>query len=344
MLSRSGIDATLSLGSASRVDAPPRAAAWTPHPLVPLFIVVQLALLVAIAPLYARFGLTFDWSTSRPMLAGQAGFLIAWLYFRRYRYDPRKSIALDVILGTALLVTLTAIAAPAQYVAVALRRPYVDAYLAAADAAMGVNVATLARWTAMRPALSLGLTLAYGSFLPQMFLPAILLGLAFRQRNTLWEFFFHYHFCLIVTVTALALFPAACPIQFYGVIPTIDQSRVVAHLSGLRAGTFHVISFTNMEGLISIPSFHVAGGLMVAWAFRRHRAVFVPIAILNAVMIAATVLSGVHYFIDVVASFVLFGFSAIVYQTIASRPATALRPTRQREPVGGFDHNRVVHR
>ena len=284
---------------------------------MPLFIAAQLALLLVVAPLYARFGLTFDWSTSTPMFAAQAGFLGAWLYFCRYRDHPRKSAALDVILGTALLVALTAIVAPAQYAAVALRRPLIDPQLAAADRALGINVATLAQWTTAHPRVTIGLALAYVSFLPQLFLPIVVLGLVFREREALWEFVFHYHFCLLATLVALALFPAACAFQYYGIASAFDQSRFVAHFGALRDGTFHVISFTNLEGLISMPSFHVAGGLMVTWAFRRHRALFVPVAILNVLMIAATFLSGAHYFVDVVASCALVGVSAMAYRAIA---------------------------
>ncbi len=292
---------------------------------MPFCVATQLALLFGLAPIYGRFGLTFDWSTSAPMFAAQAGFLVAWLYFRRYRHHPRKSALLDVILGTALLVALTAIVAPAQYLAVALGRPLVDAQLAAADAAIGINVATLARWTASHSALTIGLALAYVSLLPQLFLPVVLLGLVFRERDGVWEFVFHYHFCLLVTLLALAWFPAACAFQYYGVASAFDQSRFIAHFDGLRDGTFHVISFANLEGLISMPSFHVAGGLMVTWAFRRHRRVFVPIAIVNVAMIAATFLSGAHYFVDVLASFLLFGVSATAYGALRRRAAQTSR-------------------
>ena len=257
------------------------------------------------------------------MFAAQAGFGGAWLYFRRYREHAVKRYTLDVILATLLLVTLTAIAAPAQYLAVAIRRPLVDAQLAAADAAMGFNVATLAIWTARHAVISLILTLSYVSLLPQMFLPPIFLALRYRNRDDLWEYVFHYHFCLIVCVAALAVFPAACPIQFYGVTPTIEQSRVVAHITALRAGTFHVISFMDMDGLVSVPSFHAAAGLMVTWAFRRHRALFLPLAVLNTLMVAATFVSGVHYVIDVIAAFVLFGISLGAYRALVKRPQQA---------------------
>ncbi len=64
--------------------------------------------------------------------------------------------------------------------------------------------------------------------------------------------------------------------------------------------------YDNIDGLISIPSFHTAGGLMVTWAFRHHRAWLVTFAVVNVLLIAATVLSGTHYAIDVLATGVLF--------------------------------------
>jgi hypothetical protein len=280
------------------------------------FVAVQLILLLAFAPAYGAYGLRIDWSTAGPMAAAGLGLLGAWIYFQRYRHHPTKRATLDVVASTALVVTLTAIVAPAQYVAVAIGRPLVDAYLAAADAAMHVDVAALARWTAGHRALALVLALSYASLLPQLFLPPLLLGLKFRDRECLWEYVFHYHFCLITTLAALALFPAACAFQYYGVPSTFDQSRFIAHFSALRAGTFHVISLTNLEGLISMPSFHVAGGLIATWSFRRHRSVAAPLAILNAAMIAATFLSGAHYFVDVIASFALFAVSVAVHRVV----------------------------
>ena len=307
----------------------------TSHRLPFALAAAQVVLLAATAPAYHAYGLRIDWSTSGPMFAAQAGFAAAWLYFRRYRDHPLKRGTLDVIAGTALLVTLTAIVAPAQYLAVAIGRPLIDSSLASADAAMHVNVADLARWTSQHAAVSIAASLAYVSLLPQLFLPPLLLGLRFGDRESLWEYIFHYHFCLIATLVALALFPAACAFQHYGVPSTLDQSRFVAHFSSLRSGTFHTISLTNLEGLISMPSFHVAGGLMVTWAFRRRPRAFVPLVVLNAAMIAATVLSGAHYLIDVIASFLLFGASVAVYSMRAIRSFTVLENSVARAAPAG---------
>ena len=64
--------------------------------------------------------------------------------------------------------------------------------------------------------------------------------------------------------------------------------------------------------------FHAAGAFFVTWAFRERRAVCACFAALNAVLIAATVLSGAHYFVDILASVALFGVSLLVYTRLQS--------------------------
>jgi membrane-associated phospholipid phosphatase len=61
--------------------------------------------------------------------------------------------------------------------------------------------------------------------------------------------------------------------------------------------------------MISFPSFHVAGALMVTWAFRRRHRWLMGLGLLNARLVAATVLTGAHYAIDVVATAAMFAVS-----------------------------------
>ena len=75
-----------------------------------------------------------------------------------------------------------------------------------------------------------------------------------------------------------------------------------------------MIQFNNLEGLISCPSFHVAGAFMVTWAMRRHRALFISLGVLNSALIASTVLLGAHYAVDVIATVVMWGGSLAVYR------------------------------
>jgi membrane-associated phospholipid phosphatase len=135
----------------------------------------------------------------------------------------------------------------------------------------------------------------------------------------MWEYAFHFHFCSLVTLAALALFPAECAFTYYGYESLINQTRFIHQFHGFRDGTLTVIRFNDIEGLISFPSFHVAGAMMVTWAFRRHRWFFVPLLCLNAVMAASTVMLGAHYATDLVATALMFGASVIIYRRWGER-------------------------
>jgi hypothetical protein len=288
------------------------------YPLAAPLAACQAVLVIITVPWYSAYGLRVDWNTAWPLACGYAVLAAMWLYMRRYASDPVKHAYPDAIVATALILLLTNVVAPAQYLAVALRRPLIDGWLAHADAAMGVHVPALAVWTSTHAVARLLFTICYVSLMPQFVLPMALLALRFGDRERLWEFTFHFHFCLIATLAALATIPAAGPFVYYGSRCTLDFTQLIAQFSGLRSGTFHVIRLSDMQGLISMPSFHAAGGLMVAWAFRGYRRITAIVVLLNIGLIAATVMTGAHYAVDVVASVLLFAISVCVYRLWAA--------------------------
>jgi len=296
---------------------------FTIHDWPKRLIAVQACLAAAVAPWYAAYGLHIDWRSAALLPVAHAALAGAWLYCRRrYSLHPRKSIYADVILATLVLLLVTNIASPAQYLAIALRRPLIDDWLTRADAAVGIDVEALATWTRSHPAVSLVLSACYASLVVQFLLPLLILGLRDGDRRRLWEYVFHFNFCLIVTVATLAIFPAECPYTHLGFTPTIDQSRVITQIGALRAGTFRTIDFGNLDGLVSMPSFHAAGAIIVTWAFRRRRIFFSTLTLLNTGLIAATFMSGVHYFVDILGAFALFGVSVAAFR-LFSRAAVA---------------------
>jgi hypothetical protein len=226
---------------------------------------------------------------------------------------PADRIIAETIFALWLLLLFTNIASPAQYAAVAWKRPLIDRWLAGADAWMGLNVTQLAAWMRSHPRTAGILSAAYSTLLLQFILPIVFHGLVYRDRDRLWEFVFHFHVCLTITVAALALVPVATPSNYYGFHSTIDQIRFVYQFNGFRDGTLHTIRFNELEGLISMPSFHVAGALMVTWVFR-GRWLFWPLAVINCLLIAATFMSGVHYVIDAIGTFPVFAASLAAYK------------------------------
>jgi hypothetical protein len=263
-------------------------------------LATQAATLIATLITFRITGLSLVWSTTIPQATLLVLLLLSWLYY--YAYPGRSATdwwIAEVILVLFLFLLLAMIAAPSQYAAVALKRPPADEWLAHADALLGVYVPALAAWTQTHPLIRRVLVLCYLSLLPQLFL--CVLGLAlFKDRAALWEYMFHLHVCSVITIVALALWPAVCPLVYYGFTPLISQARVAQHIAALRAGTLTMIRFDDIDGLVSVPSFHAAAAWMVTWAFRRHRWVVWPLVILNVGLTLSTFLTGVHYLVDVI--------------------------------------------
>ncbi len=211
------------------------------------------------------------------------------------------------------MVLLTNVLVPLQYGALALGAHWADPWLARADARLGVSVPAMTAWTGVHPVAALAAKIVYGTFAPQMLLTVLALAVL-RERERLWEFAFHFHLCLIPTIAALAIWPSVCPPAFYGFSPTIDMTQVLAQIQGFHDGTMTVVSFKELEGLVSVPSFHVAGVLLVTWAFRHRRPVFFGLIALNVGLTLSTVITGVHYAIDVVAAVPLVAASIAAYR------------------------------
>jgi hypothetical protein len=275
---------------------------------------VQLLTLVLLAVVYSGSDLTIAWSTALPKVIGLGGVGAVWLYlFGNPGRNPREWPIAESFAVLLLVICLSLIVGTGQYLVALLRRPLFDAHLAAADRLLGVSVPGLVAWTRQHEWLAVVLRLAYFTLLPQFVLVVLGVGVVLKDRARLWEFAFHFHFCALVTLAALGLFPAECAFTFYGFESLIDQGRFIEHFESLRAATFQTIRFDEIEGLISFPSFHVAGALMVTWAFRGRRAWLFPLIVLNTGLIAATFMTGAHYVVDVLATVVMFTISLWAY-------------------------------
>ena len=283
------------------------------NPLGQLLLALNALVLVADVAVFHVTGLSIQWSTAiwGPIIL--AGMFALWLNFWLTPGNEKEWFLAEVVFLMFALVLLTNLTAPFQYAAVALRFPYADPWLAAADSKMGVSVPSLAAWTWAHPRTNTLLGIAYGSLLPQCFIVVIAIA-AVRDRDALWEFTFNAFFCILATVAALVIWPALGPAAYFHFRPTVDMTRLVAQVRALHDGTFTLVRFDQLEGLVSFPSLHVAGALALAWAVRRHRVLLVPMLLLNALLIVSTVWCGVHYLVDVIAGVPVFAGSALLYR------------------------------
>jgi hypothetical protein len=232
-------------------------------------------------------------------------FVVAWLYYfswpgRRSEWWIPNLLASEIVMATFALVGL-----PAQYAAVTAGRPLTDVVLARADAALGVHVPALVAWVAQHQVARIILIGAYGCFLPEiLILPVVLAVLG--DRRGLWSFVLQYQLWWSVALAGITLWPAAIAFAYFGIVPIVGEVVMAAHVQALHAGAFATFSFATVQGLISMPSFHVSLALLAVWSCRRHRALCFGLATINAIMIVATAMLGQHYVVDVVASLLLF--------------------------------------
>ncbi len=279
---------------------------------------VQVALLASSLYFYAALGLSVAWDGALSIVLVAAGLVLAWAYFTATKSSAAEQRIANASLAIALLLLLSAVMTPAQYVAAALNRPLIDPVLAKADGWLGIDVSEFARWTRAHPWISASLSWAYFTLLWQFALLIPVLAIV-RDDEALAEYVFHFHFCSLVTIATFALFPAASAFQYLGFQSTLPQTRFVEHFNGVRAGQMTQLVFGQMEGLVSMPSFHVAGALMVTWATRRHLWLCVPLVVVNTLLSAATFLSGAHYLVDTVAAFGLVAVSVWVWRRLGAR-------------------------
>jgi PAP2 superfamily len=307
------------------------------HRVTLIFVIAQLAMLALTAVSFLATGLRLEW---RELLDGRTATILltwaTWVFYGKTRGQRvQNRVVTETFLVVALLLTFSLIGSPLQYAIIAFRGPLADAWLATADAAIGVHVPTLVSWTAAHPWLESILVVAYSTLLLQFVLPPVVLGVRYRDRLALWEYAWNFQACLIAALVGLALFPAACAFTYYGFESLLEQGRFIRQFEALRSGAMTVVHPSDLEGMITFPSFHAAGGLLITWAFRRYRFWAIALGTLNTLLITATVLTGAHYAIDVIAAVAVFAGSVWVWRRVVVHwlepAATAATPIRDRD-------------
>lgn len=225
------------------------------------------------------------------------------------------------VFGLAALAILMALALGVlSYVAARTSVPFQDATLLRADALLGFHWTAWARFVEVRPLLHLVFWAAYQSFIPQI--GVVLVALMFvpdRQRSV--ELFYLFAVVGAVTCFVSALLPAIDAGPYLTGIPaawTYDQ--IAVHKAGAA-----VFTADRLEGIVSLPSFHAAGAVMLMWATRRTRAFGWVIAVLNSVMVVSVLSEGKHYLVDAIAGLAVAGAAIAVVHSVLYADDARLR-------------------
>ncbi len=212
------------------------------------------------------------------MLSGLALMLVAWPALRLYNH---------LVMTTAL--------------------PLADGRLAGWDSALGLDWLGYVLWLDRRPALLELMDLAYsGLTIYSCFAFALVLILVGAERAR--EFVLLFLLTAVAASTFGMFFPAVAAMTYYApdaqLLQTLTPTTGAYHLetlARLRTEAAPMLELHSLPGLTTFPSFHTAMGLVVIHCARGSRLLFVPMVLLNALMIASTPALGSHYFVDVLA-------------------------------------------
>lgn len=222
-----------------------------------------------------------------------------------------------------------------MYLASATDKSLADAELAMIDEALGFNWLDFLIAVNESASFSTVLLAAYHSLAFQV--PLLLFWHAMRREGHLaFEFLALFGVSAAISLAMMIVIPAAGAYAHFNPEPS-DFSNFTAQagmwhysvLSVLRSGVPYELVLTEANGLVTFPSFHTALGILIVYALR-HSVLWVPVGILNLLMIVGTLPEGGHYLIDVIAGMLVAATSILAVRTYNDRLAHF---DRQRNPL-----------
>ena len=167
--------------------------------------------------------------------------------------------------------------------------PLADALLSRWDAALGFNWPAWFAWVHAHPFVHFIMAQAYGSVPLQVLL--LLIYFAYVNADRVDELVLATILAIMIIVPINFLLPAVGAWSQHGIGIEPWRSDILA----LRSHTLLTIDRT--QGIITFPSFHtVCGVLLINMA--RGRRWFVPVLVLNVLLIASVMSVGAHYGVD----------------------------------------------
>ena len=252
------------------------------------------ALLRAVATL-AAIGFFFDYTGRARQVSDAAHYCALWLSF---------AYALEIY----------------SYILATLRMPMYDLQFARMDAALGFNWVAILDLITPHQTLQYLLARAYNSIFVQVFASIgyfALIKRSDRNRELMWIGMLS----ALITSVAGGLLPALGPYA------KGDMPAWSAVLVTIRNGSLTRFALADLTGIVAFPSFHTVLAILLVYVHRPPLRSFVPVAILNAIMLVAIPFAGHHYLVDMIAGAAVVAVSIVIVQT-------AMRPRSLAQPAG----------
>lgn len=288
-----------------------------PHPIVWIACVLLVIAEIFWLP-FAGFTLQMG-DTVNEFVAGTA-LLFTGIALSRFHWHRLSILAFSL----AFFSLSARPANVAVYLIHDLSFPWVDAQLAYFDSLVGFNWLAQLAWINEHQTVARILRASYEMIMSFMLLTGISL-LLLNKLEKLRELIMTYAISLSITIFIGAFLPARGAFFYHqptadllGNIPSKSGRDFLDHMISLHDGTLKVVSFDQMVGLITFPSFHMVMALLMMWA--TWRTIVFPIFVLfNILMAIATPVFGGHYFVDLIGGLVITALSIWIYYLWSGR-------------------------
>jgi membrane-associated phospholipid phosphatase len=265
--------------------------------------------------------LTFDDATWPALVHSLLYIMAAYAFYvlvshRLRNNDDRVAIWLRAALERFSLLVRSCIAIFAigsvglvfTYLATDAALPLRDGLLATLDMHLGFNWLSFLGTVNDHPRLARLLVAAYASTAPLT--EGIIIWLTIRgSGERLSEFLALLCLASLGLAIGMLLVPAAGAFVYFApprhlfdnLAAQGEMWPFLDAFNALRNGSLTTIDVSSVQGVVSFPSFHTMLGILITYAIRDTRLLFVPVAAINALMIVSTLPVGGHYLADVIA-------------------------------------------
>lgn len=136
----------------------------------------------------------------------------------------------------------------------------------------------------------------------------ILLYAFFGRMSQLWVFVTAWVMAVVVTVMIFPVTPALGGFLYYGITPDEVRGLWITGvwewydiMKPVRDGTLRGLGANSVTGIVTFPSFHAAGAVLLAYGFWQFRWLKWPMLVLNIGVFLSSIVVGGHYLVDVIA-------------------------------------------
>lgn len=116
---------------------------------------------------------------------------------------------------------------------------------------------------------------------------------------------------LLITSLISAVFPAAGAGGRFGDLAA-QYAPYLPHFFGLRDGSLQNVALSQMQGIITFPSYHTVLAVLLPYAYRRERYALALVATLNILMLFSIPPYGNHYIADMLAGACVAGTTVVL--------------------------------